>query len=186
MCLKRPFRAAVSALLAISAFTYADEHSIPAPTQLAEIASIDGARLAREQHLQTITSQSASARIKSISVVGPDGRTLDGIEIDLSKTGDRHKLYLEDALLPGLLEELSKLEPIYPCKAGKYCTIGIERCGGRNAAPQAYCVGYNYGSSEMPDGLVIWVPDQHFMFPGVEPEAFVRVVRQYKEYADGT
>ncbi len=186
MCLKSSFGALIAGFLVIAVFGYADAHSIPTPTQLAELVSTDGSSRLREKHLQTILSQSASARLKSIVIEAPDGRLLSGIEIELSKVDGSRKLYLEEALLPGLVEELSKLNPIYPCEAGKFCTIGIARCGGRNAEPQAYCVAYNYGSREMPDGVMIRVPDESFLFPGVEPEAFVRAVGRYGQDGGGT
>ena len=163
------FTCAFSSVPADSQF--AEEVSVPEPTQLQTIASDDGSKLVWVKFLGEIASDNAKAAVTAIEIEGPDGERVRGVKISLENSTSMDQIYVTDNLLPNFWDELQELEFTRQydseCQAKNRCVSGIARCRPSQPERQAYCPGH-YSTPSSESGLILSTPRGSFSFPSVD------------------
>ncbi len=150
---------------------FAEETSVPEPTQLHTAALADRSELVWSELLGEIKSADARAAIAAIEVEGSDGERVRGVKITLENSMSADHIYITDSLLSNLRDELEELEFTSQfdgeCQAKNSCIHGIARCRPSQTERQAYCPG-RYSTPNSEKGLVLSTPRHSFLFPSVE------------------
>jgi len=152
---------------------FAQETSIPEPTQLQTAALADSSELVWSELLGEIKSADARATITAIVVKGPDEERVRGVKISLENSTSSGQIYITDSLLSNLRDELEELEFTRQfdgeCQAKYRCVHGIARCRPSQTERQAYCPG-RYSTPDSGKGFVLSTPRSSFSFPSVETD----------------